>query len=438
MPRHPLRLALQVSNPQHQPIKSSHLRVPPSPHSPLTPLHPPARLHLQILSPPPSTPNTLYNAPHIPYPWLWRCHLCRSIYRLGVTRRCLEDGHIFCSLPSPPTSDDEDTDHAKKPKHRHARGCRAEFDYSGWNDYNTWRREVHAFREESFSFSSLSSTGTTIREEQENCWADCEFPSECNHIRAERLKAARAAAKEARNIIPTISMLDQYQKLEAKEAEMIIQAEVDGIFSDTEEPADVPMSSLGEDERIVQAEHRVQEDEAKRVDVSLGDLEGQSFLLDNELLDDAGEVKHEFVEKKRKKSILKIHQLTGLMLGTAVDLTATVGEGSGPSSPLKMSINIEDEFLADREPDAAELQVTDEFGEQGPEVGILAVEPASTERRRSERLRKLQSDRKQNERDVQLEELVRVSGDFLRRTTGTECEEKFGDEDSIFGRGVRT
>ena len=79
----------------------------------------PPRLHLRTLIPsyltPASTPTHKPTIPCIPpksnppppsnpYPWLWKCHLCNSIYRLGVTRRCLEDGHFFCAVVSPPAS----------------------------------------------------------------------------------------------------------------------------------------------------------------------------------------------------------------------------------------------------------------------------------------------------------------------------------------------
>ncbi|KAG4427500.1 hypothetical protein IFR05_017018, partial [Cadophora sp. M221] len=113
------------------------------------PLTPPPRLHLRSIIPSPPLPaEYLATAPALPCPWIWRCHLCNSIYRLGVTRRCLEDGHFFCSLPSPPPSPTtppsaEDTIVAaakrarlkrKRDKKRAGmRGCRAEFDYSAWS-----------------------------------------------------------------------------------------------------------------------------------------------------------------------------------------------------------------------------------------------------------------------------------------------------------------
>ncbi|KAH7370933.1 hypothetical protein BKA65DRAFT_590172 [Rhexocercosporidium sp. MPI-PUGE-AT-0058] len=136
----------------------------PSSNSTNGPLTPPPRLHLRSIIPsPPLPPEYLATAPKLPYPWIWRCHLCHSVYRLGVTRRCLEDGHFFCSLPSPPPSPitpkptpptpltensiiaaaKKARSKRKRDKKRAAmRGCRAEFDYGGWSGYNIWRREL--------------------------------------------------------------------------------------------------------------------------------------------------------------------------------------------------------------------------------------------------------------------------------------------------------
>ncbi|KAG9241991.1 hypothetical protein BJ878DRAFT_391290, partial [Calycina marina] len=76
--------------------KPSQLRIPPSPTSPRTPLHPPARLHLRPMLTSPHEHSLLEASPSSPYHWVWRCHICHTVYRLGVTRRCLEDGHFFC------------------------------------------------------------------------------------------------------------------------------------------------------------------------------------------------------------------------------------------------------------------------------------------------------------------------------------------------------
>ncbi|PVH80847.1 hypothetical protein DL98DRAFT_571480 [Cadophora sp. DSE1049] len=142
-------------------------------------LTPPPRLHLRTLIPSSSylTPAPIATAatPPTPYPWIWKCHLCNSIYRLGVTRRCLEDGHSFCAVVGPPASpispppsssssgeEKGGSNGAKQAlkkakakakrkrdrKRAATRGCRAEFDYGGWSAYNAWRREVWSLQVE--------------------------------------------------------------------------------------------------------------------------------------------------------------------------------------------------------------------------------------------------------------------------------------------------
>ncbi|EXJ80130.1 hypothetical protein A1O1_08272, partial [Capronia coronata CBS 617.96] len=74
-------------------------------------------------SPPPQTPET----------WVWTCHLCHSRYPLGVTRRCLVDGHYYCS---------GETDRPSLRKRKKPKSCSSEFDYHSWKAYGEWRRKV--------------------------------------------------------------------------------------------------------------------------------------------------------------------------------------------------------------------------------------------------------------------------------------------------------
>lgn len=75
------------------------------------------------------------------------------------------------------------------------KGCRAEFDYSGWSKYNIWRREVRAFKHGKKvdvkpatmkgRWESPSDVDKAMGER--DCWRDCDFPSECHNERqAER------------------------------------------------------------------------------------------------------------------------------------------------------------------------------------------------------------------------------------------------------------
>ena len=127
-----------------------------SPALPLTPpptqtSRPQETSNKPILSTPPFPP------PLEPLPWLWTCHLCDSRYPLGVTRKCLNDGHTFCSG----TTRDKTTGVIK----RH-RSCNSEFDYVGWSDWQHWRKEL---RKDDHNGCST----------EKNCSQECEYPSEC-------------------------------------------------------------------------------------------------------------------------------------------------------------------------------------------------------------------------------------------------------------------
>lgn len=106
----------------------------------------------------------------------WRCYLCGRRYAIGVTRRCLRDGHFLC-FPVPvnnsqlgfkKTQDHPSVGVAKiaveegrnekakavialrqKIKARYrllmksnqmSRACAVEFDYAGWSAYGVWKR----------------------------------------------------------------------------------------------------------------------------------------------------------------------------------------------------------------------------------------------------------------------------------------------------------
>lgn len=109
-------------------------------------------------TPPPEEPVE----PKKPLTWVWQCHLCRTRYPLGVTRRCLLDGHYYCS--------GEEVQRNLKKKRGLA--CSSEYDYIGWKDFGEWRKEV-------------SSTRMTIpvpaRKDGRDCWNNCEFPSACRY-----------------------------------------------------------------------------------------------------------------------------------------------------------------------------------------------------------------------------------------------------------------
>jgi hypothetical protein len=111
---------------------------------PRTPL--PAHMKKAAAIPPP---------PESPLPWIWQCHLCRNRYPLGVTRRCLYDGHYYCS-------GETNVKNLKKKRKGHA--CSSEFDYEGWDEYGDWRREA---------LQAVDNKRTLKRCEK------CDFPSMC-------------------------------------------------------------------------------------------------------------------------------------------------------------------------------------------------------------------------------------------------------------------
>lgn len=211
MPRRPRRLEFipPRDSQTNAPGRSSNLTVPVSPFSPRAPLTPPPRLHLRTVLPPaPLPPRFQGEVPPIPRSWIWKCHLCRNTYSFSVTRRCLRDGHYFCSVASSPTTG--------QPK-----GCQSRFDYIGWNQYNIWRREMKLHRRASITLTMRSGRGLLGRWnhehspsragprtvidvdglnplwEERDCWVDCNFPSECHTYRAQVLHEKRLRQKRA-------------------------------------------------------------------------------------------------------------------------------------------------------------------------------------------------------------------------------------------------
>jgi hypothetical protein len=97
--------------------------------------------------------------PPKPLVWVWQCHLCRSRYPLGATRRCLLDGHFYCS---------GETDRLNLKKKKKGQSCSSEFDYTGWKSMEQWKRKLR------------KSGGFVIARQPEGC-ENCEFPSQCRY-----------------------------------------------------------------------------------------------------------------------------------------------------------------------------------------------------------------------------------------------------------------
>ncbi|EXJ75505.1 uncharacterized protein A1O5_00011 [Cladophialophora psammophila CBS 110553] len=123
-----------------------------------------------------------------PVPWTWICHLCHSQYPLGVTRRCLVDGHYYCS---------GQTDWPSLKKKKKLRACSSEFDYAAWKTWGAWRRGILKIVQ-----NEKVSKGCEY----------CDFPSQCRYpVDSHPLGDAAAAL-----VHPNASVSQELRELGAK------------------------------------------------------------------------------------------------------------------------------------------------------------------------------------------------------------------------------
>ncbi|KAI1769952.1 hypothetical protein F4818DRAFT_434836 [Hypoxylon cercidicola] len=147
---------------------------PPSTQSSSLPVTPPARLHLRNILPVcPDGMPTPPPPPRVPYPWLWQCHMCSTVYQIGCTRRCLLCSHEYCVSTNPPKRGTK--------RRRPSGSCASEFDYSGWADWGAWRRKVVGLEVAGHSGKMQREQAFAMR--THNCMMDCDYPSECHHER---------------------------------------------------------------------------------------------------------------------------------------------------------------------------------------------------------------------------------------------------------------
>lgn len=185
------------------PFKSSYLAIPPSPFSPRLPITPPSTppkdVRANIKASQLSATVQLLPPPQQPLPWLWQCHRCSRVYQLGVTRRCLDDGHEFCAGTTV-VRRSKRNGHKKVLRHT---ACASEFDYQGWKAWGTWRRQVAEQVEAAQALMEAEQTfersidekvwagqwqnavraknywERTTKLTQKDCWNTCDYPSEC-------------------------------------------------------------------------------------------------------------------------------------------------------------------------------------------------------------------------------------------------------------------
>ncbi|GAW15149.1 hypothetical protein ANO14919_045580 [Xylariales sp. No.14919] len=149
------------------------------------PVSPPARLHLRNILPlSPEEPPIMPPPPRTPRAWVWQCHMCLSIYRLGCTRRCLDCSHTYCvSNPNSSSSSLRPGTPRGKKRRRNTGLCGAEFDYVGWEQWGSWRRKV--LGHEAAGRCEAEARDRAFLKKRHDCWIDCDSPSECCHRRYE-------------------------------------------------------------------------------------------------------------------------------------------------------------------------------------------------------------------------------------------------------------
>jgi hypothetical protein len=132
-----------------------------------------------IGSAPPSPP------PPKPLVWVWTCHLCHRIYPIGATRRCLEDGHLFCAGVSEVRRPSRQS--GATPVFRRHAACSSEFDYAGWKSWGEWRRRQQ--QQQQRLGARVDSGGDGVRGAR-GCGDGCDYPSECRWVAAQALPLA--------------------------------------------------------------------------------------------------------------------------------------------------------------------------------------------------------------------------------------------------------
>jgi len=161
----------------------------------------------------PKAKHTSTPPPPKPLNWLWQCH-CRRTYAMGVTRRCLDDGHYFCSGPTSATSASVVLGGCSRKGRSSRRGgrkghraCASEFDYAGWKMWGQWRRrEIAARRKAGVVMDAVNGGGAggaggggagKRRADAKDCEALCDFPSECRWGTGFGVSSASASVSSA-------------------------------------------------------------------------------------------------------------------------------------------------------------------------------------------------------------------------------------------------
>lgn len=185
-----------------------------------------------------------YEPAYRPFSWHWRCHRCRTRYRLGVTRRCLIDGHIFCSFDTvrnepEEASSEPGTQTRKRKRRRQAAFCENRFDHLGWLLQNRWRRQVAVDEAE-----LQGDVGFQERQKwQRNCWVNCDYPLECRVFHAQTPDTEREGSVSP---IQKVRM-ETGPKIDSRESEEELQDALETAVSSTPDTPPVGYESEEDD-----------------------------------------------------------------------------------------------------------------------------------------------------------------------------------------------
>ncbi|GAB7344422.1 hypothetical protein MBLNU457_2271t1 [Dothideomycetes sp. NU457] len=273
--------------------------VPFSPQIPITPPLSPPNSFSSSLARKETISTTAPPPPKDPLAWLWQCHLCHRTYRLGVTRRCLDDGHRFCSGVTVLARKGSQT---KVKRHK---ACASEFDYQGWATWGDWRRTAQEIDElETAAVKSCVSPlfgrekspdvspTTTTAPSKKNCERNCNYPSECRWGRkivpplVPSVASVKTADGEDITVVKTESPLEFASiliALEEESAPLVPTAEQ----SPNETACDDPRKENVLHSVVVSAKHR------KRKSLSNVSSPLSPVVVDAEDADVGGETKSE-------------------------------------------------------------------------------------------------------------------------------------------------
>ncbi|KAI4241271.1 MAG: hypothetical protein L6R40_004687 [Gallowayella cf. fulva] len=207
------------------PFRPSLLRNDYTPRSPASPLQSVAKRvcytsSTELSDSSSASSSSIHSSPSLPprspEKWIWQCHECRTGYQIGITRRCLLDGHELCyGQPVQKRS--------KKGKKK-VRSCQSQFDYIGWQEWGAWKR------------TQLGHNGPTNGNGERNCSDLCDWPSQCRWSR-QQSEQAEQAEQTCTNHVPEAAAL--------RAPESVTTPTIEESATDTPTSSDSLISKIG-------------------------------------------------------------------------------------------------------------------------------------------------------------------------------------------------